>query len=147
MKMDVKRIGAALKFDFQMSEDQLRQIGKIAEASVIDNVMSQKTVTGERIQRNTPETRELKRKLGIKQMSLIFKDHSFVRGQEQTFRIIVDKTRQSVRIEPKAEFKPIVEGLQRRGYVGWFGMNPKAMAAVRALISKWIKEYFKKVSR
>lgn len=124
--------------------DVLEDIGKVIEGGIIDNIMSQKTVSGARIKVNTPTTRELKRKLGLPVLSLIFKNHSFIKGGQGSWKSKVNERKQSVSVEPaNAQLKTVSEALQARGYVGWFGISAKTMSAIRARLRQYLKERFK----
>ena len=133
----------ALRFD----EDTLADIGRVTAASVLDNIRSQKQADGSGLKMNAPATREAKRRAGLPALSLVFKNHRFVRGNGVSWAWLVNLTGNLVSIKPSnAELANISRALQQRGYQGWFAVSEKARQAIRARVRKFITEAVKKAT-
>jgi hypothetical protein len=122
----------------------LDKIGQVVAASVTDNVIRQRTVDGGRIKLNAPSTRERKRREGKPALSLIDEQRRFIKPGAWTWRV----KRNSVTILPStSELRELMRELQERGYVGWFGASPKALAAVREIVKAYIMRRFEEAKK
>lgn len=139
MRITVRRVGGT-RAPFVLGKEMMFRIGRVVEGSILDNVKSQTTADGGAIKRNAPSTRERKRKLGLPQLSLIFKNRRFGKGKQQTFSITATATRVAVR--PHAEHMRLVGWLHEMGYTGWIGISAKGSAAIRLLLRQWIVRRF-----
>lgn len=133
----------SLRFD----EQTLTDIGKVTGAGILDNIRSQTQADGQPLQQNAPSTREAKRKLGLPALSLVFRQHRFVKGNSLSWLGKPDVPGNRVTVRPSnAELANLSRSLQQRGYVGWFGVSDKARAAVKARVRKFIREAIAKAT-
>jgi hypothetical protein len=128
----------------KLDGDVLDKIGKVVAGSILDNIRSQQTVDGGQLKANAPSTRAAKRAMGLPPLSLVFKQHRFVKGNSASWAHAVDAGDGRVTIRPaNQELANISRSLQQRGYVGFFGISLRAREAVRAAVRKWIRERFR----
>lgn len=132
-----------------LNKEDLTQIAKLMEASVLDNILKQATATGEQIKMNSPSTRDAKRKLSLPLLSLVAKGHRFVKGRGGSWKVtpVLSNGSQALRLEAATqELKNLSRWLQQMGYVGWLGINPRAMAAIRLVVRNAIKREFRRAA-
>jgi len=126
----------AMKLDKPVLDD----IGQAINDTIVDNILRQKQADGSNLRRNRPGTQEIKRKLGIPQLSLIFKDRRFIQRDSFEWRYEHD----GLLVEPRtSELKDLVESVQEKGYTGWFGISDKGVKKIKSLVQEWIKEKFR----
>lgn len=142
----------------------IEELCKMVEGALLANIKSQTQADGSPIKRNAISTQKRKRKLGIPQMSLADLGRRLVRGGKQTFVVVphkrgktltsIEATLNKAELAPHrgdgASMSPYELGMevQRAGYVGWFEVGPKALAAIREkiatkLMGKFMKRFGK----
>jgi len=146
----------------RLDEELLKRIGKIGEGAILENILRQKQADGSRLQQNKPSTKKRKIKDGRlwrgRVMSLIDKKKRFVQGQGRSFTSRPVNGGHGVVVEPSSSgsgspsIKQLASWLQqpheqRNRYTGWFGLNKKAVGAIRKELRRWIADEFKKASR
>ena len=155
--MDVKGTFPSLRMD----DELLKRIGKIGEGAVLENIIRQKQADGSRLQRNKKSTIDLKIRKGNlwrgRAMSLIDEKKRFVKGGGRSFRSRkADGNSVIIAPSPFGSGNPSIKQLatwlqqpheERNSYTGWFGLNKKAVGAIRSELRRWIREEFKKASK
>ncbi len=79
----------------------METVGRIVEASVLDNIAKQKQADGKPLKKNKPVTIELKLRKGMRPLSLVADGHRLVKGKRRSFK--VEATVNNVRIYPSEE--------------------------------------------
>ncbi len=119
---------------FEMSEAFWRDIGKIAESSILQNIKEQRQSDGAALKRNRPTWAEFKRRLGLGTRALVAQRHRFVRGSEMSWSFgVLRDARGAIGMQighATQELWALSKSLQMRGYVGWLGLNQKAREAM-----------------
>ncbi len=132
-----------LRFD----ENTLSDIGRLVSGGILDNIRSQRQADGTSLKANAPSTREAKRKMGLPALSLVFKQHRFVKGLSQSWAAVVDLARNRVSVRPATmELANLSRSLQQRGYTGWFGVSERARAAIIERVRRFIKKAIKEAT-
>lgn len=143
MNFTVRRTRKAVLPDLVWDKKVLTEIGEVAAAGVVDNVLKQKQEDGSRIKVNKPSTRRRKLLEGKQLLSLIDEDHRFIKGGRGSFQHRhrgVGPLRTVVISPATAELREISKHVQRMGYTGWFGISKETADALRLIVRKFIKE-------
>lgn len=119
---------------------------RVVEGSTLENIASQKTRKGGHLKKNATSTRLRKADAGRRQMSLVDEEHRFVKGKRQSWKILkyLPKGKGIVVGGATAELRKLVGYVTKLGYVGWLGLAPDGVAAVRALMRKEVKDMFRR---
>ncbi len=131
----------------------LNDVGKLIEASILENIKTQTQADGSGLQRNKPSTSAKKRAMGRRLLSLVDEKHRFVKGQGQSWKHETSKAKGMVTVRPATdELRELVKSVQiggngRNKYRGWFGINKKAAAAIRQKAREMIKRLMKKLNK
>lgn len=137
--------------DVFLDEKAYDQIGKVAEASILDNIRRQQQADGSALKINAPSTRERKRRAGRPVLSLVDRLHRFVKGNQRSWKVRKTTKRGRVNgievVPATSELKKLVRYVQEKGYVGWFGINKDAVAAIKEAVRESIRRQFKKARR
>ena len=154
-----------------LPENVLEDIGKIGEASILDNIKRQQKATGAPLPRNKQSTIDRKEEKGRPPLSLVDQYHRFVRKNSGSWASQVVLRRQWVIVKPaNPEIRQLSQWVQEGGkgrgkikrgkrkgerkttggtkrYRGWFGLNREAKAAIKWLIRDWIIRMFRQAAR
>lgn len=135
--------------EFRWSRDFWNKVGKVVEGSTLDMIRKQTTMDGSRIKTNAPSTRERKRRAGRPLLSLVDKEHRFVRGGQQSWKIIRYLPRNTGIAVAAAtrELAELVHHVVEMGYTGWLGLSQSAVGAVRALIREEMRRMFREAAK
>lgn len=148
IKFQFKRVQRAKLPELRLPVDVLEDFGELGEASILDNIKKQQQADGGALKENAPITKKRKRKKRRPLLSLVDRLHRFVRVRGQSWAHEIHVRSSTVKIRAATqELRNIAEYVQRMGYTGWFGINERARAAMRARLRKWIREEFKKARR
>lgn len=144
---------------FKVDEECLDEFGRICVSSVLGNIKDQRQEDGSPLKRNAPSTLEEKRALGLPLLSLVWIGHRLVKGGSKSFEYKTNVNKQLVTIVPstvqvtahhpkvgKSTASPaeLTEWVQRKGYVGWFGVNDKGREALRFALRKFLQRTINK---
>lgn len=128
-----------------VDKETMKTVGQLVEASILENIQKQRTITGGRLKINAPKTRERKRAKGRRQLSLVDEKHRFVKGAGGSWAQRV--TGKAVIVTPATpELKALSRWVQLKGYIDWFGVNKIAKEAIRKLMRESIKKQFRKAA-
>lgn len=134
-----------------LSKSDKATLMRIGEGSVLQNIKQQKQADGSTLKRNAKSTLKEKRRLGRGRRSLVDEKHRFVQGRQQSWAGEERKTmggRTSIWIKPATpELRKLNRFVQENGYVGWLGINEKAVKAIRLLLQKMLNREFAKAAR
>lgn len=148
--MAKKRIGVEVKMiklpRFELLPVKvLDNLGKAGARSVVQNIRKRQQADGSALQRNLPNTIDIKRKKGRGTRSLVDRLHRFVQRGRNSFTWV--RSRNQVTIIPATnELRNLSQWQQEGGYTGWFGINKEAVVEMKGVIRKYIKDEFKKVA-
>ena len=130
----------------RLSQEQMKDIGRVVAASIRENVVTQRQADGSAIKSNKPATIESKLRRGLSPLSLI----DAGRRLELAASYVVSGARNTIEVrlshsasrgnKAKTAEKPSVlaQYVQERGYTGWFAPSAKGIAAVRAYLRQLI---------
>ena len=148
------------------TKEDMELVGKVLESSILRNIKTQKQADGTALKKNPPATLNAKRRYDGILLSLRERRTrgSFTQGKERSWDYQVTR-KDRVTIRPAVKMVPpnparanyhlrrkgskalkpvsftnLIKWVQRKGYVGWFGLDKKGTAAVRVIIRKSIKK-------
>ncbi len=146
--------------NLKLDGETLDEFGRIAVASILTNIRDQKQADGSPLKRNAPSTRQHKIDLRLPNpdLALVWIGRRLVKGNQTSFEYQVDDQKHQVTVRPSTEQVTARHGeikstaspaalcryVQRRGYVGWFGINEKARLAMRASLRKFLERQIRK---
>lgn len=120
-------------------------VAKVAQGSILDNILSQRQASGEQLKRNKTSTIARKLKAGRKPRSLIDVMHRFIQGAGKSWKVIrLLPNGKGIEIGPATdELKRLMGLVQEKGYVGWIGLNTKAASAIKVLLREEVRRLFR----
>lgn len=120
-------------------------VAKIIEGSILDNLRKQQQADGSALKKNARTTLLRKQALGRRLLSLVDKEHRFVKGNAASWKPLKFLGGKGVEVGPATgELKRLSIFVQKKGYTGWMGLNKEALSALKALARKEIKRILKK---
>jgi hypothetical protein len=134
-----------------MSRQFWKDVGDHIEGGILDNIATQRQANGRALKRNAPKTLERKLRLGRGARSLVDEKHRFVQGSGGSYKSKIigsalGKAR-GVVVSASGFIREIGGYLEARGYVGWFGINKKALAAIKQSLTKEVARLVKKAAK
>lgn len=132
------------------------RVSKVAERSIISNIVNRKQADGSPIKRNAQSTLDRKRRLQRGSRSLVDDpiSHRFIQKGNGSYRpIAFTKTRSTTGYTgvivgfSNQDAKDIGLILQRRGYTGWFAVSKKGMEAISKLYMAQIEKSLNRVAK
>jgi len=134
--------------DLKLDEKALKEIGRAIEIDTVTNIKDQKKIDGSAIKKNSPGYAKWKRASGFGTRSLIARDKSLIKLQNKSFAAKTSVSDQSVVVAPAVgNAADRSEGVQEKGYTGWFGISPRAVDAIQAALARFIERAWKKAAR
>lgn len=130
----------------RLSQDAMRDIGRVIAASIRENVITQTQADGSAIKSNRTATIESKRKRGLPALSLIDAGRRLelaasyiVSGARNRIEVAMSRSPRRGHAAKKAEAPSVLSRyVQERGYTGWFAPSAKGIAAVRAYLRQLV---------
>jgi hypothetical protein len=154
---------------FKLAKPIWNDLGKIASASITENIKLGQKTDGSKLGPNARSTQKIKSERGWGNRPLIAKNKSFIRGGKlRSFPWELKKN--YIEIKPKGRdwkyggvakkrgkgrtkarwvnFRDLVVYVQKKGqkYRGWFGLSKKGEKRIRARLRRFIKKQFKEAA-
>jgi hypothetical protein len=150
LKLKTEKDGVAelkARINLDLGKKFFDGIGAIVAANIIDNIESGRRADGGAIKSNRPSTVARKSRQGTTPNTpLIDTERRFVRRGKSSWSWSPRKD--SVTIRPtsvgmSAPLDDLVDDVQRRGYVGWFGISSRGRRAITALLREHVSRILK----
>lgn len=146
MKIERTKKGRPWVLEFKLNESDWNRIGEAILKSFLRNVRGQVTATGLQQKKNAPNTIAAKRKKGRRSpanSSLVDdpKTYRFSRGSNYE----IDTDKEGATVFPR-DLK-VSRYVQKKGYVGWIGVDSRAKRAIVKLFNSFIKRAANRAKR